>query len=197
MPQGRFCCLLTVSGVCLNHTVLLDLKNIFQFRFHQNKRQAEEGGLRLTLLLEDFNFIPPLSRWGLFEVFPSLFLILPFCFLLLPYLQASFLVPHFWKGEEAAWLRKWWEKEKRILNLLVLHSSLCHLLFIKLCLYLQSQKIRFRVFNLSFSKYWTPTVVGGVLEAQLQEQDKDLAFMKLTFYGRGRQMINNKLDKWV
>lgn len=40
-------------------------------------------------------------------------------------------------------------------------------------------------------------MVGGVLEAQLQEQDKDLAFMKLTFYGRGRQMINNKLDKWV
>ena len=24
-------------------------------------------------------------------------------------------------------------------------------------------------------------MVGGVLEAQLQEQDKDLAFMKLTF----------------
>ena len=158
VPQRHFCCLLTVSNVCLKHMVLLGLKNIFQFRSHQDKRWAEEGGLRPTILLEDFNFIPPLSRWVLFAVFPFLFLILPFCFPLLPYLQASFLVPHFWKGEEAAWIRMRWEKEKRTLNLLVLHSSLCHLLLIKLCLYLQSQTIQYIVFNLAFSKYWAPTV---------------------------------------
>lgn len=126
VPQESPFCLLIISSVCLNHAVLLGLKNIFQLVSTPTGESRSWGGwMWLTVLL-------PLFRWLSFEVLLLFFIILllnstPSC------LSSSFHLPHLWGSQKQPESVRGRERRKEPI-LLVLHSFLCHLSFIKLCL---------------------------------------------------------------
>lgn len=166
VPQRRFCCLLTVSNVCLNHMVLLGLKISFSFvliRTRDELRKVDCG----SLFCWAFNFIPPLSRWVLFVVFPfsfSSYHVASLFFLIFKLLFLFLIFGRVKKQAESGWGGK--RKNPKLASSSFLPMS--PRFHQALPLSTISDNLVYNIQS-SFSKYWAPTVAGGVLEAQLQE----------------------------